>query len=404
MEAHNQRFDNSDSDIINEAALYKKKVVWNLSGIDIPIETEELLGKLGMNFQFAPRKFPALEVIQSTELVCQRIENYKTNDQRLLAMNKERAQKIRNVVVSHVQRNHAKKIKPNITQHQGQLLTNFTNIPEIVRIPADKGTAIVCENEKEYIQKEDELLRDMDVERSNKTEKQLIQRAHKRLIEEFKKMKRKYTVTAPELPKLNMPIKTHKADFPGTPVLSQINDPTYNICKELTKILNPIAMKGRSFIKDSYSFRAKLKELDVADHLIQISYDIRQLYPSIPVQDTINITHLELTKDDSLKDRTKWTPAQIIRLLNICIEETHFYDFQGNIWTQTDGLAIGKSIFGALTDIYMNWYEKEYIFNPLKNKFIPYCWERQKDDVYCLWQYGENKHDKFLKYLNGNEK
>ena len=37
-------------------------------------------------------------------------------------------------------------------------MTNFTNIPEIVRIPADKGTAIVCENEKEYIQKEDELL------------------------------------------------------------------------------------------------------------------------------------------------------------------------------------------------------------------------------------------------------
>ena len=37
----NNKVDNSDSDIINEAALYKKKVVWNLSGIDIPMETEE---------------------------------------------------------------------------------------------------------------------------------------------------------------------------------------------------------------------------------------------------------------------------------------------------------------------------------------------------------------------------
>jgi len=45
------------------------------------------------------------------------------------------------------------------------------NIPEMVRIPADKGTTIVCENEKGYIQKEDDLLGDMDVERSNKTEK-----------------------------------------------------------------------------------------------------------------------------------------------------------------------------------------------------------------------------------------
>ena len=128
-----------------------------MSGIDIPPETEELLGKLGINFQFAPKEFPALEIIQSTELVCQKIENYKTNDQRLIAMNKERAQKIRNTVVSHVQWNHTKKIKPNIARHQGQLLTDFVNIPEMVRIPADKGIAIVCENEKGYIQKEDGL-------------------------------------------------------------------------------------------------------------------------------------------------------------------------------------------------------------------------------------------------------
>ena len=56
---------NSDMDIIKEAALHKRKVVWNLSGIEIPTETEELIGKLSirMNFQFAPKKFPALEII-----------------------------------------------------------------------------------------------------------------------------------------------------------------------------------------------------------------------------------------------------------------------------------------------------------------------------------------------------
>jgi len=147
-----------------------------------------------------------------------------------------------------------------------------------------------------------------------------------------------------------------------------------------------------------------LKQLDVDDHLIQISYDIHQLYPSIPVQETLNITHLELINDKTLKDRTKWKPKQIINLLEICIEETHFYDFQGNIWTQTDRLAIGKATSGALTDIYMNWYEEEYIFNPMRNNFIPFCWERQKDDVYCLWQFGEENHKKFLLYLNTNEK
>ena len=73
---------NSDMDIIKEAALHKRKVVWNLTGIDIPPKTKELIGKLVMNFQFC-KKFPALEIIhdQSTELVCYRIENYKSADQ-----------------------------------------------------------------------------------------------------------------------------------------------------------------------------------------------------------------------------------------------------------------------------------------------------------------------------------
>ena len=92
------------------AKSHKRKVVWNLSGIHIPPETEELLGRLGMNFQFAPKKFPALEIVQSTELICQRIEKYETTDQRLLAINRERAQIIRNIVVSHVQKNFSREL------------------------------------------------------------------------------------------------------------------------------------------------------------------------------------------------------------------------------------------------------------------------------------------------------
>ena len=68
----------------------------------------------------------------------------------LLAINKERAQRIRNIVVSHVQKNYFKRIKQNTTHHERKLLSEFQKIPEMVKIPADKGTAIVCENEKEY--------------------------------------------------------------------------------------------------------------------------------------------------------------------------------------------------------------------------------------------------------------
>ena len=66
-----------------------------------------------------------------------------------------------------------------------------------------------------------------------------------------------------------------------------------------------------------------------------------------------------------------------------------FKDFEGNIWTQTDGTAMGKSISGDITGIFMESYEEEFILNPNNNKFIPAFWKREVDDVYCLWQYGQ---------------
>ena len=131
MEMLTNKTEDCEEDIINQAESHRRKVVWNLSGIHIPPETEELLGRLGMNFQFAPKKFPALEIVQSTELICQRIEKYETTDQRLLAINKERAQRIRNIVVSHVQRNYFKRIQQNTTHYERKLLSEFQKIPEI---------------------------------------------------------------------------------------------------------------------------------------------------------------------------------------------------------------------------------------------------------------------------------
>ena len=215
----------------------------------------------------------------------------------------------------------------------------------------------------------------------------------------------RYLVTAAVIAKLSLPIKTHKPDdnYPGRPVVNQIDDPTYKICKELQKIIHPLATKAKSFIKDSFHFKEMLKEIKIEDNYIQLSFDVRSLFPSVPIRQTLSLIQNKLQNDKSLKDRTKWKPKQITNLLEICTEETHFMDYQGNIWTQTDGTAIGKSISGDITGIYMEFYENEYILNPQKNAFIPAFWVRQVDDVYCLWQYGHETIPIFLAYLNSIE-
>ena len=77
-------------------------------------------------------------------------------------------------------------------------------------------------------------------------------------------------------------------------------------------------------------------------------------------------------------------------------------DYQGKIWTQTDGTSIGKSISGDIAAVYMEFYENEYIFDPKKNALIPIFWVREVDDVYCLWQHGYVTILMFLDYLNLN--
>ena len=123
---------------------------------------------------------------------------------------------------------------------------------------------------------------------------------------------------APVLANVYLLIKVHKKNFPGRAVVNQMDDPTYKICKILTDILNPLAIQSRSYIENSFELKKVLKSVTIDPDNIQASFDVRSLYPSIPIQKTLQITRDRLYTDDTLPDRTKWNPDDIIKLLEIC--------------------------------------------------------------------------------------
>jgi len=149
-------------------------------------------------------------------------------------------------------------------------------------------------------------------------------------------------------------IKAHKKNFPGRAVVSQVNDPTYKICKILTDILNPIAKNGQSYVENSYDLKQFLGNLNVDE------YDIVALYPSIPIPKALKCVRKKLLNDTSLSDRTDLKTEEIMKLLEICLE-THFKTIDGSILKQIDGTPIGKSISGPIADIFMIWFEEEYV-------------------------------------------
>jgi len=177
-------------------------------------------------------------------------------------------------------------------------------------------------------------------------------------------------------------IKVHKKNFPGRAYVSQIDDPSYNICKELTNILNPLDEGGASYIRDTYHFKETIKDIQLQERYIMGTLDIVGMFPNVPVKKTLEIASDKLEKDETLASRTKWKVDDIIKLLEISIE-TYFKTIDGKIYFQRDGLPIGKSISKPLAGIYMHWFEEQYVFNE-ENEFKPVYWKREMDDIFII--------------------
>jgi len=342
----------------------RKQVVYNNSSKKLSPKQEKLL-ELGLSFAITPKKFPLLEYIAATENLCKSLEDCEDDE------SMEKAQKIRNIVIHHMKKGMGMKIKENLSSDDKKLIQDIVSDPSIVICPADKGKAIVIEDRDTYLSKMQQQIEDGDYILEKRKEKTLLDRLHKKLIKQLKimdidlddfKEKRKYLVSAPVLGHMYLLIKVHKKNFPGRAVVSQIDDPTYKICKILTDILNPIAVNGQSFVENSYDLKKTLEKIQVDKDDIQASFDVVALYPSIPIDKALDCVRERLQNDETLAARTEWKPDDIVNLLKICLE-THFKTLDGRIFTQTDGTPIGKLISGPIEDIYINWFEEQYVFN-----------------------------------------
>jgi len=116
-----------------------KKVVYNFSSKKLTEEQLELLS-LGLNFGIAPRRFPLVEYVTATELLCQRLEEAGDDE------SQEKARMIRNEVFLHLKRGYKMKLKSNLSPEQRQILKELKEDDSIIICPADKGMAVVVED------------------------------------------------------------------------------------------------------------------------------------------------------------------------------------------------------------------------------------------------------------------
>ena len=91
-----------------------------------------------------------------------------------------------------------------------------------------------------------------------------------------------------------------------------------------------------------------------------MSYDVKALYTSVPIQPAINIIKKLLDVDEELQQRTSMTVSNITCLLEFCLKSTYF-TFQGKHYEQLEGAAMGSPISPIVANLYMENFEVEAI-------------------------------------------
>ena len=117
------------------------------------------------------------------------------------------------------------------------------------------------------------------------------------------------------------------------------------------------------------------------ENSMMISFDVKSLFTSIPTSDCVDIIKTKLENHQTLHERTQLSPDEICELLQITLDNT-FFTFEGQLYEQKSGAAMGSPISPIVASIYMETIEDQ-VFEELKQD-KPYFWKRYVDDIFAV--------------------
>ena len=267
---------------------------------------------------------------------------------------------------------------------------------------ADKGSGVVVWDRGDYIAEAESQLNDIDVyEEVNGDTNELITTIKEALY----KLKNRGDITVevldfflvenPKLARFYLLPKIHKRlhNVPGRPVISNCNYFTENISAFLDFHIQPLAKDVKSYIKDTNDFLLKLEGLpNLSENAILCCIDVVGLYPNIPHDDGLLCLRKRL---DSRTEKNVSTDS-LVELAEVVLRNNVF-QFNSKTYKQKRGTAIGTKCAHTYAIIFMAELE-EKILNTCTLK--PLIWWRYIDDIFFIWEHGEESLSNFMKALN----
>ena len=295
--------------------------------------------------------------------------------------------------------------KQNITEGERKALKNLAKDREITIKPADKGGAIVIMDTRDYIIEAKRQLHDKNTYRAldkdpTKTYSQEVNSKIDQMVKDneiTQKIGELLKVKNPRTPQIYFLPKIHKQTNPppGRPIVSANSCPTENISAFVDVFLNPLVSKTEHYVKDTTDFLNKIREIGVVSPTTILgTLDVTSLYTNIPNKEGLDSIEETLKEKRPMNENPK--NKSLTELLSLVLNRNNF-QFNNQNYLQIGGTAMGTRVAPSYANLFMNKIET----NLLAGFYLkPTTWLRYIDDIFFIWEHGEQNLKNWYKYLN----
>ena len=357
-----------------------KPITLNLCDDDIPQHHKELL-ELGPKFVPINSRIPYMDIITKTEATALKIFYDKKEDTTSIKLRQDVLRDLKTT----------KEPKSNLTYNQRKALRELKTDNEVKIYSFDKGAGMVRIKKTDAIDKINEQIGNTEIINKDPTPTlaRKFQNTLRRLKQENKFTDTEYKQLYPSdpvPPRMYGVIKAHKPEknYPMRVVVSTIGTPSYETSKYLVKIIQPTLNTNETRLRNSQKFVDLSKDWQIDEDEVQVSYDVVNLYPSVPINDSINIMAELLSKDNNLKNRTKLSIHDIRTLIELCLSKCYFL-WEEKFYQLKNSGPIGLALMVVMAEGFLQYHEKRAIELALtKNPSIaPKSFVRYFDDSHA---------------------
>ena len=350
-------------------------------------KTETQVLSYGLKHSVTPKHIPTEAIVSSVEAVLSR--------QRELSESAK--DNIRSRIASTIQSSSL--TDSNLTKDERQALKRLKTDENIVILPADKGRVTVVMDKTDYYDKMDTLVNDKQTyEELKRDPTPSLQRKLNSKLLDLKKTDvidiqryNRLRCRVPQPPKLYGLPKLHKPNIPMRPIVSFCGSPTYELSKYLTTILKPLTNESRHKLQSTETFIDAIKTVQIPDDHKLVSFDVKSLFTSIPLQLALDCT---ATAIENSTTKLPLPTDDLMDLLNLCLTSTYF-QYNGKHYKQLHGTAMGSPVSVVVAEIVMQNIEEQALAT-YKRTLPP--WLRYVDDTFTAVH--KDEIDDFHEHLN----